>query len=73
MRRITPWLDLAGLAALVVASASMEERALPSLAVAARERRGTGASAPAALSGRYGANRPSQVHPDRDFGVYVVR
>ena len=70
---MAPWLGLTGLAPLVVASASMEKRALPSLAVAARERRGTDASAPAALPGRYGANRPSQVHTDRDFGVYVVR
>jgi hypothetical protein len=35
MRRMAPWLGLAGLAALVVASASMEKRALPPLAIAA--------------------------------------
>ncbi len=35
IRRLAPWLGLAGLAALVAASASMERRALPPLAIAA--------------------------------------
>ena len=35
MRRLAPWLGLAGLAALVVAAASMEKRVLPPVAIAA--------------------------------------